>query len=353
MQDFGGSSRERRGATRTFAPIPSGTADFTALPQRERLDAMRKALRPFYEVGAEPASDVVCKWTIWNLDQLLFSKACFSSLVFEHAPRRLKGVDHECLLVETYLGGSGDGIAGDRLLRLRPGSIQITDLSRHFVNATTAVSTYGVLIPHAAVGYDPSRHPPSLSLPSHTPHGRVLFDALLAQFHQLDYVAVEEAPRLAHRFAALVSELAFSPDKASEFAGRHPRPTSCHRQFHRDPDRLSRFPGARYLCRLSHVARQPLSPFSGARRHRTLHPHAPDRARGPRTGHAAGCTWPDFRDGRALGLQRCGPSSSLGQAPVRAIPLRTGRIAGSLCRTGGPCPYAEQLVPANFLKRQV
>lgn len=213
MRDFGGVFRERRQAMGAFAPIPSGTVDFTALPERERLDAMRETLRPFYEVGVERASEVVCEWSVWNLDRLLFSKARFSSLMFEHAPRRLKGVDHECLLVETYLEGSGDGVAGDRLLRLRPGSIQITDLSRRFVNATTAVSTYGVLIPHAAVGYDPSRHPSSISLPSDGPRGRVLLDALLTQFRLLDYVGLDEAPRLAHRFAALVSELALSPDE--------------------------------------------------------------------------------------------------------------------------------------------
>ena len=91
-------------------------------------------------------------WAVWQLGSLLFSKARFNDLVFEHAPHRLKGQDHDLLLVEIYLTGSGRGRAGDLDIEHRAGAIQIIDMSRAFVNVTAGVTTYGVLIPHAAVG---------------------------------------------------------------------------------------------------------------------------------------------------------------------------------------------------------
>ncbi len=211
------STGERRQADQrsepdtAFVPLPFSGTDFQEFAPHHRFDAQRELVRPFYDVKMQSGATYDGGWAVWQLGSLLFSKARFNDLVFEHAPHRLKGQDHDLLLVEIYLTGSGRGRAGDLDIEHRAGAIQIIDMSRAFVNVTAGVTTYGVLIPHAAVGYDPSRHPQFLSLSAGTAAGRILVDFLLAQFARLDGITQADAADEAQRFAALVAALAISP----------------------------------------------------------------------------------------------------------------------------------------------
>lgn len=194
-----------------FAPLKFSRTDFRGLAPNHRFDAQRELLRPFYDLDRQTGATYDGSWDVWQLDCLLFSKARFNDLVFEHVPRRLKGQDNDFLLVETYLTGSGQGRAGDLDTAHRAGSVQIIDMSRAFVNATAGVSTVGALIPHAAIGYDRSRHAQFMSVPADTGTGRVLHSALLGQFHKLDGMSQADAADEARRFAAVVAALTISP----------------------------------------------------------------------------------------------------------------------------------------------
>lgn len=204
---------QRSEADGAFVPLPFSRTDFQDFAPHHRFDAQRELVRPFYDVEMQSGATYEGGWAVWQLGPLLFSKARFNDLVFEHAPRHLKGQDHDFLLVEIYLTGSGQGRAGDLDIEHRAGSVQIIDMSRAFVNVTAGVTTYGVLIPHAAVGYDPSRHPQFLSLPAGTAAGRILLDALMAQFDRLDGITQADAAGETQRFAALVAALAISPGR--------------------------------------------------------------------------------------------------------------------------------------------
>lgn len=117
---------------------------------------------------------------------LIFSYSQFSATRFDHNPKLLKGVDHEFLLYERYLEGRGRGLVDETTMWVDGKWIQVVDMSRRFRNMTSDVLTRGVLIPHAAIGYDPSRHAPYFSARLTSKVGRLLDFA-----HQEMYKAVD------------------------------------------------------------------------------------------------------------------------------------------------------------------
>lgn len=119
-------------------------------------------------------------------DGLILSYSEFPSTRFDHNPNILKGVDHEFLLFERYLKGSGRGLVDETTMWVDGNWIQIVDMSRRFRTMTSDVLTRGVLIPHAAIGYDPSRHAPYFSARLTSKVGRLLDLA-----HQEMYRAVD------------------------------------------------------------------------------------------------------------------------------------------------------------------
>lgn len=128
------------------------------------LDEWREVVSVFYdlEVVGDPdrfASTV--DFTRHN--DLILSNASFSALLFDHDPAAIRGVDHNFLLFERYHKGRGRGLVGDMSTFVDANRIQIVDMSRRYRTMTSDVSTQGVLIPHSAVGYDPSKHAPYLS----------------------------------------------------------------------------------------------------------------------------------------------------------------------------------------------
>lgn len=119
-------------------------------------------------------------------DGLILSYSEFTPMRFDHNPNILKGVDHEFLLFERYLKGSGRGLVDNTTTWVDGNWIQIVDMSRRYRTMTSDVLTRGVLIPHAAIGYDPSRHAPYFSARLTSKVGRLLDLA-----HQEMYRAVD------------------------------------------------------------------------------------------------------------------------------------------------------------------
>jgi hypothetical protein len=129
------------------------------------LERWRQLARPFFEL--RPLTDAAAfigRARFAKAGRLVLSQVTFSPQRMEHEPRRLMGFDHRFLLFERYHDGCGRGLVDGEATRIDPGSMHLVDMSRHYLTMTSAVAAEGVLIPHSAVGYDPSRHRPYVSV---------------------------------------------------------------------------------------------------------------------------------------------------------------------------------------------
>lgn len=194
--------------------LPSALMDLGTLRAQDRFAQAVEWVRPYAElrtVDRQRSCNV--RWRLWRLGQLVVSEAAFSPLEFHRDGRRFKHIDNEYLLLETYLAGDGEIRVGDVCATQGLGRLLLIDLSRPFDSRTGRVRTKGVLIPHADVGYDPSRHPPIVEADADSAPGRVLGHALADLTARLPRAAAAEAPALAAEIATLVRALLLEPDR--------------------------------------------------------------------------------------------------------------------------------------------
>lgn len=186
--------------------------DYIEADRRERqLDLLLDAVRPIFSIfPSTEAHSLRAQWAVYPVDSLIISDAAFTALEFEHDPKRLHLYDNDYLLLEFYQSGWGRGLVGQTATYIDAQRIHLIDFSQRYRTVTGAVRTMGVMIPHAAVGYDPSRHDPYYSLPADSPKGRILTAAFYALFDQLPSIHGSVASDLAMAFTGLVRSLLLS-----------------------------------------------------------------------------------------------------------------------------------------------
>lgn len=163
--------------------------------------------RVFFDVAPlDDPSDFRAQASFSLQGELILTDARFPPLLFDHDPARIRGVDHGYLLFERYLSGSGRGLIGDAATRIDAGSIHLLDMSRRYRTLTSGVVTRGVIIPHAAIGYDPSRHRSYARVSLASKPGR-LVDFAHQSLAEAAARASPEAEPLARGFLALVRAL--------------------------------------------------------------------------------------------------------------------------------------------------
>jgi AraC-like DNA-binding protein len=192
--------------------VDNSRADYLKADQREsQFDLLVDAARAIYSISplTEPNS-LRAGWAVHPLDCLIISDATFTAMRFEHDPKKLHLYNNDYLLLEFYESGCGRGLVGQSPTYIDAQRIHLIDFSRHYRTVTGTVRTKGVLIPHVAVGYDPSREDSYYSLAADSPKGRMLTAAFQALFEQLPSIDGSMAPDLAAAFARLVGSLLLS-----------------------------------------------------------------------------------------------------------------------------------------------
>ena len=194
------------------APLPVVRVD-PLLSRAARREAWQELTRPLFAVAplTEPG-DFQAAWAMHRLDRLIVSQVEFTAQEFVHDPRVSQHADDALLLLELYEAGTGRGLSGGTPTLIDDRRIHLVDLSRGYRSITSQVRTIGVVIPHAAVHFDPARHPPYLALPLATPRGAMLAAALRGLVSQLPAATIADAPALAEAFAALVRALFLLPE---------------------------------------------------------------------------------------------------------------------------------------------
>ena len=312
-----------RAAKTDSVNVPILRMDPQAVPRRQRLEAWQELASPVFAVSAlVPDREFDAGWELCRLDKLIIARVSFSAQLFDHDPRALTRYDNDHLLLEFYEQGCGRGIVGDTPTYVDSRRIHLVDLSRRYRTATGDVRASAVVIPHAAVGYDPSRHNPYCAFPTESPKGRMLLAAFRALSSQLPTLDEADAPVLAAAFAGLVWALLL-PDRSEAAMATAAAAGLASVQDFIDRHLTDAHLGVDLLCRtIRHVAGDALSPVQGSGRRRSLHPSATSRSMLRGADGSAPDTEPRPDGRRAVGVRGCQPLPSPVQAAVRHRPVR-------------------------------
>lgn len=133
---------------------------------------------------------------------LLVTKVQSPPELLLHDPATRTAVCHDYLLFERFYSGFGKAEVDDVEFEVHPSKLHLIDMSRRYVSSKDASSSQGVLIPHSAVGYDPSTDPAFASLDLASSYGE-----LLASAHQLLVPYIQERQAEAAEFVGAFLDL--------------------------------------------------------------------------------------------------------------------------------------------------
>lgn len=144
-----------------------------------------------------------------RVDQLILTSVELPPLRMEHDPDRLRGIDNDYLLFEVVLKGQKRGATGNTYVEQGVGNIHLIDMSQRYIRVHMEnVQGYGILIPHEAVGFDPSRHPRFWSRPITSDSAQVLLPSAKALYKQtFEPINLETTCLYAAAFVSLVRTL--------------------------------------------------------------------------------------------------------------------------------------------------
>lgn len=238
--------------------------------RHHQLERWREVTRPFFEIKPLTATAAFAgRVSFAQAGSLVLSKVTFSSQRMEHDPLCLKGFDHEYLLFERYHAGCGRGLVDGEVTRIDASTMHLVDMSRHYLTLTSPVAAEGVLIPHAAVGYDPSRHQAYVSVEVASSRGRVLAAALQAMRDAADRSSPEDGSDLAAAFSGLVRTQLLGERDAADGERARARVLHAYILRHLDEPDLTVERLCRDLCMSRATLYRLLDEEGGARRYIT------------------------------------------------------------------------------------
>jgi AraC-like DNA-binding protein len=123
---------------------------------------------------------------------------------FTRHRRHLKN-NEPCLHVRVALHGDTLLDIEGRQYLLKAGRIQLIDYSRTLTGLSAQTTLLGTFIPHSAVGYDPSFHPPVIEIDMGSPLGRILADFIADTFERVRAMDARTTTALEPGFYAFIS----------------------------------------------------------------------------------------------------------------------------------------------------
>ena len=199
-------SPHSRSAGGSSGRIPVLTVDTSTIPPDERFAAVREFCGPLHDMEpAGPACENAELGAVAaRLGRCILTRVSNTASYFARTQRHLR---MECcghLRLCMLLKGRSVGILGEDPFRLSPGEIRVFDFSRPYRAIVTDAEIMAVIMPHAAVGYDPARHPGQFNFTLESAWGRVLEESTRLLFGRLPEACEPEAERLAENYCALV-----------------------------------------------------------------------------------------------------------------------------------------------------
>ena len=187
--------------------------DLDGVSDEQRFDLWADLVRPLFDVSL---FNTGTEWPVtqadaWLVDNLMLTKAAFASHVFDRNNKHLKADVADCILFQIYLSGELHGEIDGNTVRIQPGDMHIQDFSRPHRARTTDASVLGLVVSHDLIGYDRDRHPATMHVPRDGAIGRVLRNAILSAFEQIETTTKAEEAAIAGGLVGLLRGALFSP----------------------------------------------------------------------------------------------------------------------------------------------
>lgn len=151
----------------------------------------------------------------WLLDNLIFIDARVCAHTMYRRSRHLRQSESTLISLIIGSGRSSHMLLEGRSLELDSRSFHFIDFSREQVEDCHEEAFSCVYLPHRALGYDPSRHPPYMRLGLNTISGYILYTAFRHLHQRLSDVTETEAAHLAAGFTGLVGGLFLNGSRSS------------------------------------------------------------------------------------------------------------------------------------------
>ncbi|MEM9262338.1 MAG: AraC family transcriptional regulator [Pseudomonadota bacterium] len=170
------------------------------------IDTFHDVARPFFEVKLLTERESFHgEVDFFSRGDVLATSVAFSDQRHCRDPRRVTETDPDIVLVETYYSGSSHGLLADQSTCSECGSVHIMDWSRPYVGiVSNGARGVGLQLPHAILGFDPSRHTPYRSLPPKSAQGRLLSASLHLLIEELSSGETEETDDMIQTIVGLV-----------------------------------------------------------------------------------------------------------------------------------------------------
>lgn len=189
--------------------IPFFQVNSESIGASRLFDAWRKALGSVFVVdhfvGAKSQREQIRGWL---LDDLVFTETKFSPQRFKRDPSLTENT--EFLALQIYTKGGCRAVVDGRTVNVLPGEIHVFDFSREFCSIAQESDMVSVFVPHAMIGYDPSRHPQHSFFSPKSPIGRLISEMIFFLLEELSEISTDDAKSVAKGFGGLLQKLIFS-----------------------------------------------------------------------------------------------------------------------------------------------
>lgn len=174
--------------------------------RRHRFEAARAYTTPFFELTPDPtgAAGIYAHSISHLVHDLVLNETKYGPMGLERPDRRHLTTDHEFVTLWLVLEGRQDGIVEDAVFRTRAGELHLFDSAPAMRLLSNGPHVLSAHIPYAAIGFDPSRHPPHMQIPTDSATWHVVAATLRALHDQAPAITVGEAPELARGFCSLL-----------------------------------------------------------------------------------------------------------------------------------------------------
>jgi len=149
------------------------TFDTSALPERQRFEAMEAYGSPLYQLERRDGENAAFA-QVQSVCGVGVMRVAHKSLRYQLKPVSTRDVDPEILLVKRVVEGRQRGMIGERAMDAKVGDVCLVDMTRPEVLESDFALTECVFIPFSRIGYDPSRHAGFAAYTAGTGLGRLI-----------------------------------------------------------------------------------------------------------------------------------------------------------------------------------
>ncbi|GAB5446124.1 AraC-like ligand-binding domain-containing protein [Gymnodinialimonas sp.] len=179
------------------------------LDQRQRMDAWRGHFSGLFDVGLHDVAqrDFDASASAVRIGQSVLGRYSVTDARIRRTQKNLKLEREDLLVLRVHLSGATNGVMNDTSFKMRQDRLTLFDFHQDYNGQEDDVEFISLTFPYEAIGYDPSRHPRLMQLPSASPIGRTILNNIAWLFEAIPMSTVDETVSLSDGFIGLMRGL--------------------------------------------------------------------------------------------------------------------------------------------------